>query len=165
MTTFTHLSASGEAHMVDVSDKPMTARTARAQARIRLTPVVLAALQGENLPKGDLFATVRIAAIQGSKKCADLIPLCHPLPLTKVSVDIELDTDNSCLLISTLCKTTGKTGVEMEALTAASVGALTAYDMCKGIDKGLIIEDIRLLEKTGGKSGDWRPDAGGSASC
>jgi len=105
------------------------------------------------LPKGDLYATARIAGIQAAKKCSDLIPLCHPLPLSKITVDIELQ--GNSLLITALCKTTGKTGVEMEALTAASVAALTVYDMCKGLDKGMIIRETKLLEKSGGKSGDW----------
>lgn len=156
MTQLTHLNARGEAHMVDVSDKPDTARTAIALAQVELTAAVVETLMADTLPKGDLFATVRIAAIQGAKKCAGLIPLCHPLPLTRVSVDIELDPVLKLLSIAVLCKTNGKTGVEMEALTGASVGALTAYDMCKGIDKGIVIRDIRLVEKTGGKSGTWR---------
>lgn len=155
MNPLTHLNARGEAHMVDVSAKADSARTAMALAEVALTPAVVAALVADNLPKGDLFATVRIAAIQAAKKCSDLIPLCHPLPLSKVSVEIDLDAENQCLTIIVLCKTTGKTGVEMEALIGASIGALTAYDMCKGIDKGLIIREVRLLEKTGGKSGDW----------
>lgn len=139
--------------MVDVSAKSDTLRTAIAQSQVELTPAIVAAITDNSLPKGDLFATVRIAAIQGAKKCSDLIPLCHPLPLSKITVDIELQ--GNSLVISALCKTTGKTGVEMEALTAASVAALTVYDMCKGLDKGMIIRETKLLEKTGGKSGDW----------
>ena len=108
------------------------------------------------MPKGDLFATVRIAGIQAAKKCSDLIPLCHPLPLSKITIDIRLE--GNLLIIKALCKTTGKTGVEMEALTAASVAALTVYDMCKGIDKGMVIRETRLLEKSGGKSGIWQAD-------
>jgi len=160
MTQLTHLDARGEAHMVDISDKPDTVRTAIALASLSLSEAVLATLTANELPKGDLFAAVRIAAIQGAKKCADLIPLCHPLPLTKVSVDLDLDEVGRCLSIAVMCKTSGRTGVEMEALTGASVGALTAYDMCKGIDKGIVIKDIRLLEKTGGKSGDWKMGEG-----
>jgi len=156
MTQLTHLDARGEAHMVDISAKPDTARSAIALARLTLTDAVVATLMADELPKGDLYATVRIAAIQAAKKCSELIPLCHPLPLTKVSVDVDFDAAGRCLSIAVLCKTTGKTGVEMEALTGASVGALTAYDMCKGIDKGIVITDIRLLEKSGGKSGDWK---------
>ena len=149
----THLNANGEAHMVDVSAKADTARTAIAQSQVLLTPAIVAAITDNSLPKGDLFATVRIAGIQAAKKCSDLIPLCHPLPLSKITLDIELQGDS--LVITALCKTTGKTGVEMEALTAASVAALTVYDMCKGLDKGMVIRETKLLEKTGGKSGDW----------
>ena len=152
-TQLTHLNAQGEAHMVDVSAKADTARTAIAQSQVELTPAIVAAITDNSLPKGDLFATVRIAGIQAAKKCSDLIPLCHPLPLSKITVDIELQ--GQSLVITALCKTTGKTGVEMEALTAASVAALTVYDMCKGLDKGMVIRETKLLEKTGGKSGDW----------
>lgn len=153
MSNLTHLNANGEAHMVDVSAKADTARTAIAESQILLTPAIVAAITDKSLPKGDLFATVRIAGIQAAKKCSDLIPLCHPLPLSKITLDIELQGDS--LVITALCKTTGKTGVEMEALTAASVAALTVYDMCKGLDKGMVIRQTKLLEKTGGKSGDW----------
>jgi len=152
-TPLTHLNANGEAHMVDVSAKADTERTAIAQSRVELTPAIVSAITDNSLPKGDLFATVRIAGIQAAKKCSDLIPLCHPLPLSKITVDIELQANS--LVISALCKTTGKTGVEMEALTAVSVAALTVYDMCKGLDKGMIIGETKLLEKTGGKSGVW----------
>ena len=153
MTQLTHLNSQGEAHMVDISSKQDTSRLALAQSIVDLTPPILAAITDKTLPKGDLFATVRIAAIQAAKKCSDLIPLCHPLPLSKVTVDIALD--KTQLVITVECKTTAKTGVEMEALTAASVGALTAYDMCKGIDKGMVISQVKLLKKTGGKSGEW----------
>ena len=153
MTQLTHLNSQGEAHMVDISSKQDTSRLALAQSIVDLTPPIVAAINDKTLPKGDLFATVRIAAIQAAKKCSDLIPLCHPLPLSKVTVDIALD--KTQLVITVECKTTGKTGVEMEALTAASVGALTAYDMCKGIDKGMVISQVKLLKKTGGKSGEW----------
>ena len=153
MTQLTHLNRQGEAHMVDISAKRDTSRLALAQSIVLLTPQIVAAITDKTLPKGDLFATVRIAAIQAAKKCSDLIPLCHPLPLSKVTLDIALD--KTQLVITAECRTTGKTGVEMEALTAASVGALTAYDMCKGIDKGMVISQVKLLKKTGGKSGDW----------
>lgn len=153
MSKLTHLNPSGEAHMVDVSAKADTLRTAIAQSQVELTAAIVAAITDDNLPKGDLYATARIAGIQAAKKCSDLIPLCHPLPLSKITVDIELQ--GNSLLITALCKTTGKTGVEMEALIAASVAALTVYDMCKGLDKGMIIRDTKLLEKSGGKSGDW----------
>ena len=158
MTKLTHLSASGEAHMVDISAKDDSSRTAIAFSAVQLTPVITAAITDDSLPKGDLFATARIAGIQAAKKTSDLIPLCHPLSLSKVSVEIELEGDS--LVVTATCKTTGKTGVEMEALTAASVAALTIYDMCKGLDKGMVIGQTRLLEKTGGKSGNWR--SGGS---
>ena len=153
MPNLTHLNTSGEAHMVDVSDKIDTVRSATAQSRLALTKVVVTAIGDDNLPKGDLYATARIAGIQAAKKCSDLIPLCHPLPLSKITVDIVLQGND--LIITAVCKTTGKTGVEMEALTAASVAALTVYDMCKALDKGIIIRDVRLLEKSGGKSGAW----------
>ncbi|GIX30317.1 MAG: cyclic pyranopterin monophosphate synthase accessory protein [Porticoccaceae bacterium] len=159
MATFSHLDGAGQVQMVDVSDKPETARTAIALARVRLTPAVAEALAGPGLPKGDLYAAVRIAAIQGAKRCAELIPLCHPLPLAKVSVDVEFDREAEELLIAVFCRTTARTGVEMEALTGAAVGALTAYDMVKGIDKGVVIGEVRLLEKTGGASGDWRAES------
>src|SRR5690606_2074837 len=155
MTQLTHLNTQGEAHMVDVSDKPETARTAIALARVELTEAIVATLVAESLPKGHLFATARIAAIPAAKKCAELIPLCHPLPLTKVTVDIALAAGTRPLHIAVLCTAAGKTAAEMEALTGASVAALTAYDMCKGIDKGMVIREVRLLERTGGKSGDW----------
>ena len=153
MSKLTHLNTSGEAHMVDVSAKADTTRTAVAQSQVELTSAIVEAITDDNLPKGDLYATARIAGIQAAKKCSDLIPLCHPLPLSKITVDIELQ--GNSLMIKALCKTTGKTGVEMEALTAASVAALTVYDMCKGLDKGMIIRETKLLEKSGGKSGDW----------
>ena len=149
-TPLTHLNANGEAHMVDVSAKADTERTAIAQSRVELTPAIVSAITDNSLPKGDLFATVRIAGIQAAKKCSDLIPLCHPLPLSKITVDIELQANS--LVISALCKTTGKTGVEMEALTGASVAALTIYDMCKALSHDMVIGEIRLEAKSGGKS-------------
>ena len=153
MAKLTLLNSEGEAHMVDVSAKADTVRTAIAQSQVQLSADIVTAITDDRLPKGDLLATARIAGIQAAKKCSELIPLCHPLPLSKVTVDIELQEQS--LVITALCKTTGKTGVEMEALTAASVAALTVYDMCKGIDKGMIIGATKLLRKTGGKSGDW----------
>ena len=156
MSNLTHLNSSGEAHMVDVSDKADTTRSALAQSQVQLTTNIVAAITDSRVPKGDLFATARISGIQAAKKTSDLIPLCHPLPLSKVTIDIELQ--GHTLVITALCKTTGKTGVEMEALTAASVAALTVYDMCKGLDKGMVISQTRLLEKTGGKSGTWHPE-------
>ncbi len=153
MSQLTHLNKKGEAHMVDISAKADTTRTALAQSQVQLTDSIVAAITDDSLPKGDLYATARIAGIQAAKKCSDLIPLCHPLPLSKITVDLELRAN--LMVITALCKTTGKTGVEMEALTAASIAALTVYDMCKGIDKGMVIRETRLLEKSGGKSGDW----------
>ena len=156
MSKLTHLNDLGEAHMVDISSKIDSSRRATAEAQIELTDAITMAIKDDNLPKGDLFATARIAGIQAAKKCSDLIPLCHPLPLSKIAIDIQLN--GTVLVIKALCKTTGKTGVEMEALTAASVAALAVYDMCKGIDKGLIIRHTRLLDKSGGKSGHWQAD-------
>lgn len=149
-----HLNERGEAHMVDVGAKAATVRTARAQAIVHLQPATLQAILDGQLPKGDVLATARIAGIMAAKKTSDLIPLCHPLALEKVSVDFTPQgTDR--LHIETLVQLTGKTGVEMEAMTAVSVAALTLYDMVKAIDRGLVIESIQLLEKTGGKSGHY----------
>ena len=153
MSQLTHLNAAGEAHMVDVSEKEITSRTATAQSVVQLSPRVIAAISSETLAKGDLFGAARIAGIQAAKKCSELIPLCHALPLTKIAVDIEIVNDS--IFIKGLCKTNAVTGVEMEALSAVSVAALTIYDMCKGLDKGITIRDVRLLSKTGGKSSDW----------
>ena len=153
MNDFSHLNSQGEVHMVDISDKVATVRIATAQSRVRLNSLIVEQINSCRLSKGDLFATARIAAIQGAKKCAELIPLCHLLPLDQVSVDFTLDGVE--LTINTYCRTESKTGVEMEALTAAMVAALTIYDMCKAIDKGIVIESTRLISKTGGKSGDW----------
>ncbi len=157
MKEFSHLNAAGQANMVDVSDKQDSIRVAVAEAKVLLSDQVLGKVTDQSIAKGDLLATARIAGIQAAKKCSDLIPLCHPLPLTKVTLDIEEFGEESQrgLRVQGVCKTTGKTGVEMEALTAVSVAALTIYDMCKALDKGIVIKDIRLLEKTGGKSGRW----------
>jgi len=158
MKAFTHLNESGQANMVDVSDKAETARVAKAQSRVLLNQEVLTKIRDQSIAKGDLLATARIAGIQAAKKCSDLIPLCHPLPLTKAVIEITefSEAGKMGLEVISTCKTSGKTGVEMEALTAASVAALTIYDMCKAIDKGIVIESVMLLEKTGGKSGDWK---------
>jgi len=153
MPELTHLNQSGEAHMVDVSSKSDTERLAIAESEIRLSPELINTLKSGDIPKGDVLATARIAGIQAAKKCSDLIPLCHPLPLSKVSLDLTIG--DSSVHIQATCKTTGKTGVEMEALTAASVAALTIYDMCKAFDKGMEIVHTKLLKKTGGKSGTW----------
>ncbi|MGH1540455.1 MAG: cyclic pyranopterin monophosphate synthase MoaC [Arenicella sp.] len=153
MAKLSHIDKSGAAHMVDVSAKADTIRTATAVAEVSCSDDVLQQIQDDNNPKGDVFATVRIAGIQAAKQCSQLIPLCHPLPLHKVSIDVQIKSNG--IVIHARCKTTGKTGIEMEALTAASVSALTFYDMCKAVDKSMVIQQVKLLEKTGGKSGDW----------
>ncbi|MED5238375.1 MAG: cyclic pyranopterin monophosphate synthase MoaC [Pseudomonadota bacterium] len=157
---FTHLDAHGQAQMVDVTEKAVTQRTAVAQAHVRMQPETLAMILDQRHPKGDVLATARIAGIQAAKKTWDLIPLCHPLLLTKVNVHIEAEGED-CLRIETLCRLSGTTGVEMEALTAASVAALTLYDMCKAVDRGMVIESVCLLEKAGGRSGHFRRDQSG----
>ncbi|MFK0291746.1 cyclic pyranopterin monophosphate synthase MoaC [Streptomyces sp. NPDC090442] len=149
----THLDAAGAARMVDVSDKDVTARTARARGRVLVAPSVVELLRGEGVPKGDALATARIAGILGAKRTPDLIPLCHPLAVSGVTVDLSV-TDEAVEITATV-KTTDRTGVEMEALTAVSVAALTVVDMVKAVDKAAVISDIRVEEKTGGKSGDW----------
>ncbi|AEF21012.1 cyclic pyranopterin monophosphate synthase MoaC [Pseudomonas fulva] len=150
----THLDSQGRANMVDVSDKAQTVREAVAEARVRMLPTTLQMIVDGEHPKGDVFAVARIAGIQAAKKTSDLIPLCHPLMLTSVKVELQADGDDA-VLIRARCKLTGQTGVEMEALTAASVAALTIYDMCKAVDRGMVIEQVRLLEKLGGKSGHF----------
>nr|WP_288498003.1 cyclic pyranopterin monophosphate synthase MoaC [uncultured Pseudomonas sp.] len=150
----THLDSQGRANMVDVSDKAQTVREAVAEARVRMLPTTLQMIVDGDHPKGDVFAVARIAGIQAAKKTSDLIPLCHPLMLTSVKVELQADGDDA-VLIRARCKLTGQTGVEMEALTAASVAALTIYDMCKAVDRGMTIEQVRLLEKLGGKSGHF----------
>lgn len=154
--SLTHIDAQGQASMVDVSDKPASVREARAYARVLMQPETLMQIQANNLKKGDVLAVARIAGIQAAKKCADLIPLCHPLALSKVAVDFSFDEENSAIEITSYCKLTGQTGVEMEALTAASIAALTIYDMCKAIDMGMVIEQVCLLEKSGGRRGRYR---------
>jgi cyclic pyranopterin phosphate synthase len=153
-----HLDRRGEAHMVDVGDKQVTQRVAVARSKIRMASQTLIALEASELKKGDALATARIAAIQAAKKTSDLIPLCHPLPITKVSVDLQVDHDLPGIITHVTCKVLGQTGIEMEALTAASVAALTIYDMAKALDRGMVIEEVVLLEKMGGKSGEWRHD-------
>lgn len=157
MSRLTHVNAAGEANMVDVSDKADSGRTAVAEGCVRMAPATLAEILDHGVPKGDVLAVARVAGIQGAKRCSDLIPLCHPLPLTRVSVVFEQDGADG-LRIRAECRVTGKTGVEMEALTAVSVAALTVYDMCKAMDRGMTIEQVRLLRKEGGKSGRWTRD-------
>lgn len=156
MGNLTHIGASGEAHMVDVGDKADTVRQATAEGYVRMMPATLALIREGNAKKGDVIGTARLAGIMAAKKTSDLIPLCHPLMLTKVSVEIVEDEALPGLRVSATAKLTGKTGVEMEALTAVSVACLTVYDMAKAVDKGMEIGGIRLLEKTGGKSGTYR---------
>jgi cyclic pyranopterin monophosphate synthase len=155
MSGLTHLDAQGNARMVDVGGKAVTTRVATAGATVAMQPETLRLIVEGGHKKGDVLAVARIAGIQASKKCADLIPLCHPLMLTHVTVDFTIDEAANRIHISATCGLDGKTGVEMEALTAASVAALTIYDMCKAVDKGMVIENICLLEKSGGKSGDY----------
>jgi cyclic pyranopterin monophosphate synthase len=152
----THIGASGEAHMVDVGDKAETSRSATAEGYVRMQPDTLKLIRKGDAKKGDVIGTARLAGIMAAKKTSDLIPLCHPLMLTKVSVEITEDETLPGLRVTATAKLTGKTGVEMEALTAVSVACLTIYDMAKAADKGMEIGGIRLLEKTGGKSGSYR---------
>ena len=154
--TFTHINQDGKANMVDVTAKDVTVRQAIAEAYVDMAPATLALIVNGQHHKGDVFATARIAGIMAAKKTSDLIPLCHPLALTKVEVNITAETDHNRVRIESLCKLSGKTGVEMEALTAASVAALTIYDMCKAIQKDMVISSVKLLEKTGGKSGHFK---------
>ena len=162
--TLTHLNQQGEASMVDVTDKDITDRSARAQSAVAMSVEAFAQLQAGNNKKGDVLATARIAGIQAAKKTSDLIPLCHPLALTKVQVDFALDEASNTVHISSYCRLAGRTGVEMEALTAASVAALTIYDMCKAVDPAMVIGPTQLQEKTGGKRGHWTPEKSESAS-
>jgi cyclic pyranopterin phosphate synthase len=154
-TPLTHFDAQGQAHMVDVSAKDVTHRVARASGCIRMQPATFALIADGRAAKGDVIGIARIAAIQGAKRTADLVPLCHPLPITRVAVDFELDAERSEVRCIAQVETLGRTGVEMEALTAVQVGLLTVYDMCKAADRGMVMGDIRVLEKRGGKSGEW----------
>lgn len=159
MSDFTHINAQGHAHMVDVTTKTVTEREARAQAFVEMAPETLLMIINGQHHKGDVFATARIAGIQAAKKTSDLIPLCHPLMLTKVELELIAEPEFNRVRITSLCKLAGKTGVEMEALTAASVAALTIYDMCKAVQKDITITGISLLEKRGGKSGYFKAKA------
>ena len=152
---FTHLDAQGAARMVDVGGKEITKRRAVARGSVRMAAATLAKIEASTIAKGDVLATARLAGIMAAKRTSELIPLCHPLPVTSVSVDLAPDREASTLDIAATVSCTGRTGVEMEALTAVSVAALTVYDMCKAIDRGMAIGDIRLEEKSGGRSGDW----------
>jgi len=159
LNRLTHTDANGKAHMVDVTDKPDTWREARAEARIRMSGETLRLIETGGHKKGDVLTVARIAGIQAAKQCAGLIPLCHPLLLTGIDVEITPENALPGLRIVTRCRVTGATGVEMEALTAAAVTALTLYDMCKAVDRGMVIEGIRLLHKSGGRSGDWQAES------
>jgi cyclic pyranopterin phosphate synthase len=152
----THLDASGQARMVDVSEKTPTDRRATARAVVRVTPETAETVRARDAPKGDVLGTARIAGIQAAKRTAELIPLCHPLPLSFVGVEGEIATDTGEITLTAEARTTGPTGVEMEALTAAAVAALTVYDMVKGIERGAEIRQVVLVEKSGGRSGEWR---------
>ena len=153
--TLTHFDAHGQAHMVDVSAKGETHRIARASGTIRMQTATLALIQSGSAKKGDVIGVARIAAIQAAKRTAELIPLCHPLPITRVAVDFVIDAPANSVHCTAQVETLGRTGVEMEALTAVQVGLLTVYDMCKAVDRGMVMGDIRVLEKHGGKSGHW----------
>ena len=155
MNGLTHFDAKGDAHMVDVGAKAETKRIARARGEICMAPETFALVEAGTAKKGDVIGVARIAAIMASKKTAEIIPLCHPIALTRVAVDFELDREHSRVICLAQCECCGKTGVEMEALTAVQVGLLTIYDMCKAVDRGMVMTDIRLLEKDGGKSGRW----------
>ena len=151
----THFDAAGRATMVDVGDKPITHRVAVASGRITMQPATFERVRSGTAKKGDVLGIARIAAIQGAKRTADLIPLCHPIALTRVAVELELDAPACAVVCTATVECEGRTGVEMEALTAVQVGLLTCYDMLKAVDRGMVISEVRLLEKRGGKSGDW----------
>lgn len=159
MNQLTHLDEKGEARMVNVGDKAVTQRSATAEAWVEMQPETLRMIVDGSHKKGDVFAVARIAGIQAAKKCSDLIPLCHPLLLSGVKVELSAQPESSSVRIEATCTLSGQTGVEMEALTAASVAALTLYDMCKAVDRGMVISQVRLLDKQGGKSGHWQRQA------
>lgn len=156
MDRLTHIAADGSAHMVDVSGKDTTSRSATATGSVQMLASTLEAILKGNAAKGDVIATARIAGIMAAKRTSDLIPLCHPLMISKVTLDIEPDADLPGLRVAATVKVDGKTGVEMEALTAVSISCLTIYDMAKALEKGMVISEIRLTDKSGGKSGDWK---------
>ena len=156
MSKLTHINENGDAQMVDVSDKNNTAREAKAGAVVLMKAETLKLIVSGSHKKGDVLAVARVAGIQAAKKCSELIPLCHPLMLSKVSIELTPNQEKSCIEIIATAKLSGKTGVEMEALTAASISALTIYDMCKAVDRFMKIDNVQLLEKKGGKSGHWK---------
>jgi cyclic pyranopterin monophosphate synthase len=155
MSRLTHLDAQGQVHMVDVSDKAETHRAARAEGRIRMSKEALDAIESGDAKKGDVLGVARVAAIQAAKRTPELIPLCHPLPITRVAVELRVDRTLASVVCTAQVETFGRTGVEMEALVAVQIGLLTVYDMCKAIDRSMLIESVRLLEKRGGRSGHW----------
>jgi cyclic pyranopterin phosphate synthase len=155
----THLNPKGEVHMVDVGEKDVTARRALAKGRILMQPDTLALINEGGHPKGDVLAVARVAAIMAAKRTADIIPLCHPLSLTRVEVEFTLDLEQQCVHCAVVAETRERTGVEMEALVAVNAGLLTIYDMCKAVDRGMIISDVCLFEKSGGRSGEWKREA------
>ncbi len=158
MSGFTHFDDHGKAHMVDVSDKDVTERIASAGATVTMQPATLALIEEDGIGKGDVLGVARLAGIMAAKRTSDLIPLCHPLALTNVSVELTCNPERNSVEIVATCKLKGRTGVEMEALTAASVAGLTVYDMCKAVDRAMTLSDVRLLHKSGGKSGDYNAD-------
>jgi len=160
VSDLTHLDSAGRARMVDVGEKPATERRAVARAVVRVSPETAQKVRDGDAPKGDVLGVARIAGIQAAKRTAELIPLCHPLPLTFVGVEGSVDADTGSIVLTAEARTTGQTGVEMEAMTAASVAALTVYDMVKGIERGASLGEIVLLEKSGGRSGHWTRDSG-----
>lgn len=156
MSQLTHVDATGQANMVDVNDKLDSVRTASAEGRIYMSRDTIVAITSNQNKKGDVLSTAKIAGIMGAKKCSELIPLCHPLMLSKIDVTIDIHEPDAYLLVQATCKLTGKTGVEMEALTAVNIALLTLFDMCKASDPGMLISDIKVIHKTGGKNGEWR---------
>jgi cyclic pyranopterin phosphate synthase len=155
MSRLTHLDAQGQAHMVDVGDKAETHRVAQAEGRIRMSEAALDAIESGNAKKGDVLGVARVAAIQAAKRTSELIPLCHPLAITRVGVELQVDRASASVVCTAQVETFGRTGVEMEALVAVQIGLATVYDMCKAIDRSMRIEAVRLLEKRGGRSGHW----------
>jgi len=161
MSELTHFNKAGEAHMVDVGEKPATRRVAVAEGRILMQPETLALIEKGNHKKGDVLGIARVAGIMGAKKTAELVPLCHPLALSRVQIELTPEYDPAAVHCAATVETRGPTGVEMEALTAVQVTLLTIYDMCKAVDRGMTMDSIRLMEKAGGKSGHWRRQSGG----
>ncbi|MDH3536846.1 MAG: cyclic pyranopterin monophosphate synthase MoaC [Gammaproteobacteria bacterium] len=158
MSKLTHFNQAGEAHMVDIADKPASARRAVAAGRILMQPETLRLIEQGGHKKGDVLGVARVAGIMATKRTADLVPMCHPLSLTQVAIEFAIDADKHAIECTVTAETTGQTGVEMEALNGVQVSLLTIYDMCKAVDRGMVIGDVRLLEKSGGKSGHWKRD-------